>query len=297
MPRLTRALCAASSLAAICAAHQASAHGIAGDRFFPATLITDDPAVADELTLPTLSRFKTGDEPSATETDVSGEWSKRLTQTFGVSFADAWTRLKTPGQPDAQGFQNLETTFKWQPVTNAEHEAIVALGLSVEWGGTGAERVGAEHTTTLTPTVYFGKGFGDLPADVGWARPLAVTGVVGYAAPTRSGDTRSLNWGGSVQYSLRYLTTQVHDYGLPAWVNQLTPLVEWQVSQPVANRGDARTTGTINPGVIWSGRHMQLGFEAQVPVNRASGRTVGAVFQVHWFLDDLFPHSIGRPIW
>jgi hypothetical protein len=28
------------------------AHGVAGDRFFPATLAVDDPAVADELSLP-----------------------------------------------------------------------------------------------------------------------------------------------------------------------------------------------------------------------------------------------------
>ena len=297
MSALSRALGAAAAMAALAAACPAFAHGIAGDRFFPATLITDDPAVADELTLPTVTRFKTGDDPSALETDVSGEWSKRLTSTFGVSFDDAWTRVKTPGQPTAQGFQNLGTTFKWQPITNAPHEAIVALGLTVEWGGTGASQVGADTTTTLTPTVYFGKGLGDLPASLGWVRPLAVTGVIGYASPTRGGATRTLAWGGSVQYSLRYLASQVQDYGFPAWINQLTPLVEFQATQPVANRGDARATGTVNPGVIWSGRHMQLGFEAQVPANRASGRTIGAVVQVHWFLDDLFPHSIGRPIW
>ena len=31
------------------------AHGFVGDRFFPATVTTDDPLVADELALPTLS--------------------------------------------------------------------------------------------------------------------------------------------------------------------------------------------------------------------------------------------------
>jgi hypothetical protein len=42
---------------------------------------------------------------------------------------------------------------------------------------------------------------------------------------------------------------------------------------------------------------VQLGLEAQVPINRDSGKTVGVLFQVHWFLDDLFPRSIGKPIW
>ena len=34
----------------------AGAHGFAGDRFFPATILTDDPFVADEMSLPTFSR-------------------------------------------------------------------------------------------------------------------------------------------------------------------------------------------------------------------------------------------------
>src|SRR5437763_4941311 len=97
-----RKLCAAALLAsapaAACglAALPADAHGVAGNRFFPATLATDDPAVADELSLPTLSRFKTGDGPAATETDIAGEYSKRLTSKLGVSFGGAWTELDVP---------------------------------------------------------------------------------------------------------------------------------------------------------------------------------------------------------
>ncbi len=34
----------------------ALAHGFAGDRFFPATILTDDPFVADEMSLPTFTR-------------------------------------------------------------------------------------------------------------------------------------------------------------------------------------------------------------------------------------------------
>jgi hypothetical protein len=300
--------------ASVLATSPAAAHGIAGNRFFPATLATDDPAVADELSLPTISWMKSGDDPAADQTDVSGEYSKRLTRTLGVSFGGAWTRLNTPGAGHASGFQNLETTLKWQALTNAEHEAIVSFGVSGEWGGTGSDRVGAEEIGTVTPTLYFGKGAGDLPESLDWARPLAVTGVVGYAIPTRSHElvadpdcdacapirqatTRSLTYGLTLQYSLRYLSAHVKDYGLPTFVNQLTPLVEFAATTPVANGHGERTTGTVNPGVIWSGRHMQLGLEAQVPINRDSGKTVGVLFQVHWFLDDLFPHSIGKPIW
>jgi hypothetical protein len=292
----------------------AFAHGFAGDRFFPATLATDDPAVADELSLPTVSRFKTGDEPAARETDVSGEWSKRLTSKLGLSVAGTWTQLATPGAPRASGFQNLETTLKYQFVTSAAHEAIVSAGVSAEWGGTGSARVGAEGFSRVTPTLYFGKGMGDLPDGLAWLKPVAITGVVGYALPTRGHEfvendscpacapirqstTRTLEWGVSFQYSLRYLQNQVKDLGLPLFVTQLTPLVEIAASTPLADAHGDGTTGTVNPGVIWTGGRMQFGLEAQLPINRASGRGVGILFQAHWFLDDLFPHTVGKPLW
>jgi hypothetical protein len=65
----------------------ASAHGFAGDRFFPATIIVDDPAVADELSLPTVATFKNGDD--AQETDISAELSKRITEHLGFFGLDA----------------------------------------------------------------------------------------------------------------------------------------------------------------------------------------------------------------
>jgi len=292
----------------------AYAHGVAGDRFFPSTIATDDPFVADELSLPTVAHFKTADDPSARETDISAEWSKRLTQNLGVSFSGGWTQLDTPGQPRVRGFQNFETSLMYQAVTSARHEAVVSLGVTGEWGGTGSAAVGAESYGVVTPTLSFGKGLGDLPRSVSWLRPAAVTGAIGYAVPTRStqlvqdpdcpdcalarqGIVRSVEWGVALEYSLRYLHDQVKDLGLPNFVNQLTPLVEVAGSTPAANAYGAPTTGTVSPGLLWSGRSLQLGVEAQIPINRASGRDVGVVFQIHWFLDDLFPRSLGRPLW
>ena len=282
-------------ISAVCAS-PATAHGIVGDRFFPATITTDDPAVADELSLPTVDTFPTADDPSDRQVDISGEYSKRLTSRLGISFDGAWTEIKTPGAPSVAGFQNLGTTIKYQAITNVPHELMVSVGLDVEWGGTGNARIGADRTTALTPTLYFGKGAGDLPASLSWAKPFALTGVIGYSVPLKAGEPRVLQTGFALEYSFRYLSSHVRDVGLPRFVNQLTPLVEVSLASPMANGGGPRT-GTINPGVLWSGQHMQLGAEAIVPINAASGHGVGAVFQVHWFLDDLFPHSIGRPIW
>jgi hypothetical protein len=278
----------------------ASAHGVAGNRFFPATLTVDDPAVADELSLPTVSHL---DGEDGAQTSISGEYSKRLTRTFGLSVGESWSRITAPGAPASSGFQNLETSAKWQFHTSAEHESIVSLGVSVEWSGTGAAGVGAERHTTITPTLFFGKGAGDLPDSMAWARPFALTGQAGYAIPSRRRDPgegednpRVLEWGLTLQYSLSYLQAHVRDVGLPAPLDGLTPLVEASFETPLTGP-DRRTTGTINPGVIWSGRNFQLGAEALIPVNAASGSRVGAVVQLHMFLDDLFPRSIGKPLW
>ena len=310
----------AGSLAAITVA--ASAHEIVGNRFFPATLAIDDPGVNDELAFPTIARFKTPttpDSPAFRQRDVSAEFSKRITEDFAVSIAPTWSKLYGPGgatMAGASGFQNLETAFKYRVYKNDEHEFVFSAGLEIEWGGSGAQSVGAERFTTYTPTIYFGKGMGNLPVD--WMRPFAVTGVVGYAIPGNTATTsvtgtdpdtgeqlvdtefhpRILVWGGSLQYSMPYLKSAVVDLGLPDVVNHLIPIVEASLQSPVSNTftSGRATTGTINPGVIWAGRYMQFGVEAMIPVNRDSGSNVGVIGQLHFYLDDIAPATLGRPL-
>ena len=307
------ALC---GVAAALATTAATSHEIVGNRMFPATIAIDDPGVADELSLPTVARYKTGDDPSVKELDISGEYSKLITEDFAVSFSPTWTHLYAPGGPNlvgASGFQNIETTFKYRLFKNAEHEFVASIGLNIEWGNSGAQDVGADPFTTYTPTFYFGKGFGDLPAGMNWARPFALTGQIGYAIPSSSatitvdpdsGDVdteynpRVLVWGASLQYSLPYLKSAVADVGLPDFVNHLIPLVEASFETPVGNTASSGTvtTGTVNPGVIWVGKYYQVGVEAMIPINRQSGTGIGAIGQIHFFLDDIFPNSIGRPL-
>ena len=292
----------------------ARSHEIVGNRMFPATLTIDDPGVADELALPTIAFFKTGDDPSVKQRDISAEYSKRITEDFAVSFAPTWTRIYAPGGPmmnGASGFQNIETTLKYRVISNAEHEFVASVGLNIEWGGSGAQDVGAERFSVYTPTFYFGKGLGDLP--IGVARAFAITGQVGYAIPGTastttfdpdSGDAdtefhpRVLIWGGSLQYSMPYLKSAVVDLNLPDFINHLIPLVEFSFQTPVSNTftSGTVTTGTVNPGVIWVGDKFQVGVEALIPINRQSGTSVGVIGQLHWFLDDIFPTTIGKPL-
>lgn len=308
---------AATSLIALLGISQAHAHCFVGSRFFPATLLVDDPCVADELSLPTFSVIKTGDDPSARQIDISGEYSKRITQDFGISIGRTFTRLRVPGGPSSSGFQNLETTFKYQFATVPEQELVMSAGVSVEWAHTGRAAVGAEQFNVWTPTFWFGKGLGGLPDSLSWVRPFAITAQIGYQIPawtrtvtwsldTDSGDLSSdveqhaqfLVWGGSLQYNLRYLQSNVVDIGLPDLMARLIPIVEAQFSTPVAYRANtgSKTTGSVNPGFIWVGNYFQLGAEAIIPINRESGRGVGWVVQAHFYIDDIFPRSIGRPM-
>ena len=75
----------AGSVAAglIAVSSAASAHGVVGARFFPATIASDDPFAADELALPTLSTFRhLEDGATVTETAAEFEWSKTIVKGF-----------------------------------------------------------------------------------------------------------------------------------------------------------------------------------------------------------------------
>ena len=83
------------------------AHEIVGNRFFPATLGIDDPGVNDELSLPTVDSFKTGDDPSVRQRDISGEFSKRITEAFrGVVRLDLQPFVG-PADPTGIGRQRI----------------------------------------------------------------------------------------------------------------------------------------------------------------------------------------------
>jgi len=277
------------------ASAQAYAHAIVGDRVFPATLGIDDPGVSDELNLPQVSRSY---QAGTWTTDVSGEFDKRITDNFALSVGGDWLN-----QGGTTGFDNVELGGKYVFLKNAEHEIMLSSELTWEIGGTGAKRI-ADNFSTLTPSLLFGKGMGDLPDSMDYLKPFALTGMFGIAVPTDrystddSGITFNPNiaqWGFTLQYSLPYLQQHVKDIGLGKPFSEAVPVVEFVASTPTG--GDTHmTTGTFNPGIIFMGTEMQVGVEALVPMNRASGDRVGFVTQLHFYLDDIFPKTIGKPL-
>ena len=99
----------------------------------------------------------------------------------------------------------------------------------------------------------------------------------------------------------------VHE--VPPFFRQLIPTVEAVFATRVSNIGPSvigavpgthETIGTVQPGVFYIGRlgplSFELGAEALIPINRASGRHVGAIAILDFFLDDIFPDTLGRPL-
>lgn len=298
-----RRLAAALAAAGLCAGPAAEAHVIAGDRVFPVTLTFDDPGTADEATLPQFTWQPTAG--GETDSALQWEYDKTITPNTAIILNHGWNML-TPGmgQKAQTGFENVFLTAKWQAITDAEHEFVVSLGVIREFGGGyTAMNVGGDYAGATSPTVYFGKGLGDLP--IGLLRPLAVTGELSYWIPDRrldstldnNGVPASVTGGLSIQYSVPYLQSQVRAFALPDFVSRLIPLVETTWYSPTQRPASGLPmTLTIAPGVIYMADSYQVGLEALIPGNRAAGPHVGGTAQLHFFFDDLFPDSIGRPL-
>ena len=292
----------------------ASAHGLAGKRFFPSTLTIDDPFVADELSLPTFLHIKEpGERPGHLHLGRVLEAHlprPRLDARGGME--PPRPRGATAGRKAASATSSCRSSTSSSPAPPTRRFSRSAFGW--EAGGTGRKKAGAESFDVFKPALLFGKGMGDLPEALRWLKPLAVTGIVEGVLPTRSGNkTFILNddgdleveieknpnvfhWGFAVMYSLPYLQSFVKDVGLPAVINRLIPLVEIDINNPLDRGFAGKTTGTVNPGIIWAGKYFQLGLEAVVPINERTGKNVGIRGQVHFFLDDIFPTTIGRPL-
>jgi len=300
LPYSCRAPLALAAALLIAHTSNALAHGFAGERFFPATILTDDPFVADEISLPQVSLNPPGPDGSQL-TDIEIDLSKRITPNLGFTIGDEWQRLRSPGVPSVGGLGSLRTGAQYQLFIDGPHQALGLLGLNVTWGHTGRATVGALDFTTLSPTFNFGKGFGDIPRSLPYLRPFAITGNLGFDFPTQATtagvpNPNNFNYGFALEYSFPYIECCVKDIGLRPPLSQLIPLVEVAFTTPISRGQASQTIGTIQPGIIWAGSYFQIGAEAIIPANRLTGHGYGVVVQLHFYLDDIFPRSIGKPV-
>jgi hypothetical protein len=315
------AIAAAATFAGI---GPALSHTIVGNRVFPATVTIDDPGVNDELALPMFTYAPNAD--GSNQFDFTFDYAKTITADLGFSIGDTFTHLTNTVKPDGtigtlNGWHDIDTQLKYALYQNAEHEFIVSAAVAAELGHTGDVGIGfADPFSTITAKGFVGKGFGDVENE--WLKPIAVTGEVDYSWSTHPIDfvgldtfgnpifsqtpTR-LTYGATLQYSLLYMNSFVHE--VPEFFRQLIPDIECTFSSPVSNIGPSspmmvpgthETTGVWGPGLYYFGRlgpvSFQLGGVASIPINHASGRHVGAIAILDLLLDDMFPESLGKPL-
>ena len=128
---------AAVAGAALLPSGHALAHGFAGDRFFPATIQTDDPFVADEATAGTLT--KNPDNPAGGQSySYEFDISKRIMRKLDFTAAYQWNYFQPKNQAAHYGFGTLTIGQQYQLFIDNTHEAMALIGLQESLGHTGA---------------------------------------------------------------------------------------------------------------------------------------------------------------
>ncbi len=273
------------------------AHGFEGDTFFPPTITADDPFSKDEFAV-SITSFH---QPAVTggiltrETDLGWSFNKEIFPKFALGISDAWTYLSTPGSPSVNAFQNYVMSAKYQLWENPEHRFILSIGGYWNIGGSGGRAIGVESFDTLTPSIFLGKGFGDLPDSLAFLKPIVLTSVIGEVLPTKAAASNSFSYAFAFEYNIGYLQEHVRDFGIPHPFRDIIPLVEVALNSP-QNRGGGATTGTINPGILYENPLFQIGAEAVIPIDHQSGPAVSFLVNVNIFIDDLLPKLFGYPL-
>ena len=272
------------------------AHGFAGKRYFPATLTFDDPLPQDEFGLlySSIPGIRSDDGDSVDISALSVDYAKSITPGIALSVGTAYTRIKSPDGSSRHGFDNIELGAKILGHVYEQSESVWSYGLDVDLGGTSSHGIG-ESYSVYSPSLYFGKGFGTLFDNSSYWRALAVTGRIAVALPEQDA-ARSLDTAFALEYSMSYLSSFVKDVGAPRFLRDSFLIVEMPLETCLDHGCDGDVTGTVNPGIIFFNHWGQLSFEAQIPVNDRTGDSVGGMLQLHFNLDDVFPDSLGRPI-
>jgi len=218
-----------SAVLMICAipSHSLHAHGIAGNRYFPATSTFDDPAVADEISF-NWSRFNKGYD-STSEADYSG----------GISAArllsDKW----------AIGFDYEKDSFNQPPIANAYkrkndvylktllhrddlNEELLSVSIGYGFSHTDLPGYGVNSRNSVFPSIAGGKGFGNVSDRLSWMRPFALVGAASFELPIQktthingltqnnqsflmdqSQNVNNIHWGFAIEYSTLFLSNSL----------------------------------------------------------------------------------------
>ena len=203
----------------------------------------------------------------------------------------------------------MEVSLKYVFFKSEEHETLISAGVSWDVGGTGSKKVGAESFDTVTPPLFFGKGFGDLPDSLDTQavcphrlhRRGAPDASYNKIGTTREEGDRHVDrregaespW--SCSGGSRFNTIS-NTYSSTS-VTSACRAVQSDDPDCRVRAGDADQ----RPQDLPDHRDDQSGHDLvrqatsssasrpADPGNRASGKNVGVLAQVHFYLDDILP--------
>ena len=274
-------------------------HAVCGDRIFPATLAIDDPGVTDELTAAHSFSGCRRTPTASQELDIGAAGRRRSFPTSRFRPAVARPGC-TPGR--------LSAGTRSTPKRNISSCAFPSSsswprsGFDVEWGGSATgSQVGEPNM--YSPVLDVGLGFGALPTSMNFLRPFAVTGEVSTTTPGQAvwGERNvphdvQLGLHAAIQPALLTMRTSARSATTSSSISFRPSSSLSPRRLPTPRTGTWGTTGTIQPGVVYMADKWQIAVEAVIPVNGASGHGAGVVASLDLFLDDIFPNSIGKPI-
>ncbi len=293
-------------------AGQLLAHGIAGNRYFPATSTFDDPAVADEFSVNTFKSTSPASVNSESYSTVAVTGARLLSTNWAVGFDYAKDSVNQSSLVQAYTKKD-DIYIKTLLYRDDLNEALLSFSLGYGNAHTDLPYYGVSSRNSILPAVTFGKGMGNLDDGLSWLRPFAFVGAIAadipvQRSPSFSGTTtshsdflnnqaqnfNSVHWGFAVEYSTLFLTDRFHHGYLPKDepLHQFVPLVEFAFDSSPSYK----TAGTMNPGLSYVEQTWQLSGELIVPLNEGPYKVTGFRAQLMFFLDDLIPAFFEKPL-
>jgi hypothetical protein len=274
----------------------AFSHGYLGERFFPSAIIEQEPFINDKVALPIFYSESPGAHGGEVwTTNPQLQYAKTITKNFQLSATGSYSHIHYPEGQAQNGFNNWQAGMRYNLFLYPHAQSMLSAGLNASIGGTGSHRVNAPSTTTLSPALLFAQGFGILPDSISWLRPLGLAVSLSPNLVTTNYAMNSVSWGGAIEYSLPYFNQFVGHVDSVV-MDHLVPIIEFPFTTCTSNTCQGRTTGTIDPGIIVYNNYGQIGLEALIPSNHATGSKVGGVLQFYLYLENVFPNSLGKPI-
>ncbi len=285
------------------------AHGTVGDYTFIEPIVADDANPKNEFDIlrPQWTRTAAGREFSlgfafekvivpAPESYSDGVPGGGL---VSLEVASEWLDQSPKQGPAMSGFNDLELLPKWAFLTVPEHEFRLSIGARFILP-TGNPSVEDQNHTQLGPEFLWAKGFGDLPhkGPLKYLRPFAIQGDFGYI-PALGGRTWHEMFADNViEYSLPYLSSSVHDFGLRWPLRNLYLYTEFNYDQLIAGpRGRTFPQLLATPGIAYMDAYVDLSLATQFALNHAAvpDNHAAVIGLVDLFIDDVFPWTNWTP--